>query len=140
MVGVRVVGSYFGSGIFGTFYRGGQRMGEELTSASHVRDQDGHGGYRKQRPYNEERAAGITLRREITVADGEQRDVAEVECLEVAETLCFTLGDIEDGGTSQPEDAEGEDGNSKGSIVFERGGGVLDCTHGVETVFLFPED
>ena len=73
---------------------------------AHVRDKDGHGGDGEEGPNDEEWLAGIAGRAEITVADGEEGDVAEVEGLEVAETLgmgfCFPEAD----GADAPKDAD----------------------------------
>jgi len=54
---------------------------------SHIRDEDGDGGNGEERPNDEERFTGIAGWTKVTIADGEERDVAEVKRLKVAETL-----------------------------------------------------
>ena len=51
---------------------------------AHVADEDCHGGHGDEGPDDEEGFACVGSRREVTVANGEERDVAEVESLEVA--------------------------------------------------------
>ena len=75
---------------------------------SHVGDQDRHGRHGNERPDYEEGFSGVAGGTEVTIADGEQRDVAEVEGLEVGNALglcfCFPKPD----GTYTPEQSNCE--------------------------------
>lgn len=70
---------------------------------SHVGDQDGHGRHGDKRPDNEEGFSSVAGGAEVAIADGEQRDVAEVECLEVGNALGFGFCFPEPNSTYAPE-------------------------------------
>lgn len=84
---------------------------------AHVGDEDGHGRDGDEGPYYEEGFTSVGLWGEVTVADGEEGDVAEVEGFEVAEALRLLLGLPEADGANAPEYtdfgllAEGMDAN-----------------------------
>ena len=50
---------------------------------AHVADEDCHGRHGDQGPNDEKWFASVGRRREVTISDGEQRDIAEVERLEI---------------------------------------------------------
>ena len=75
---------------------------------AHVRDEDRHGGDGDERPDDEEGLAGVGFGGEVTVADGEEGDVAEVERFEVGEVLSVVLGFPEDDGADAPEETDWE--------------------------------
>lgn len=73
---------------------------------AHVGDEDGHGRDGDEGPHYEEGFAGVGLRGEIAVADGQEGDVAEVEGFEVAKALGLLLGSPKADGANAPEDTD----------------------------------
>ena len=73
---------------------------------AHVTDEDGHGGYSDERPNDEEGFPCVGRGGEVSVADGQKGDVAEIERLKVAETLSMGLCFPETNGTNAPKKAD----------------------------------
>lgn len=106
----------------------------------HVGDQDGHGWDGDQGPDDEERFSCVAFGGQVSVADGQQAHVAEIEGFEIGHVLSGFLGLPEDDGSDTPEDAKCTDGDHQRIPLFPGFGVELDLSHGVKAIFLLPHD
>jgi hypothetical protein len=76
----------------------------------------------------------------VTVPNGQEGDVGEVQGLEVVHALRRFFALPEDNGADKPDYREGYQGEGHGAPLFELVGTLLDAPHGFEAVFFFSHE